>query len=152
MTRKRHLKKTRPNNTGKPDKSKSRAGVALVESLVALMVFALFVTGACKLLMSHKEISDMTRAHYTAVNIAKNRLELVRTFEFEQMDSFLESQVLVDSSGVPDREGNYRRTTAVNMVDTNLMELVITVEIRDRVSLSFNGPNETLTTFFAEYL
>jgi type II secretory pathway pseudopilin PulG len=129
-----------------------RAGMTVIETVVALVIFALFTTGACKLLMSHRRVTDMARDHYTAINIAKNRLELVRTFHFGQVDKFLEDDVIVDASGVPDMLGNYRRTTAVSNVSSNLLELTVTVDIRNRRTLAFNPANQQLSTYFARYL
>ena len=94
----------------------------------------------------------MARAHYTAINIAKNRLELVRRFDFGQLDDFLEDKVVVDASGVPSTEGNYRRSTEVSNVSSNLLELTVTVDIRNRQTLVFNPANEQLSTYFAQYL
>ena len=94
----------------------------------------------------------MARAHYTAVNIAKNRLELVRTFDFDQVTDFIEDKVIVDSSGVPSETGNYRRTTGVSNVSSNLVELTVTVDIRNRQTLEFTPSKEQLSTFFANYL
>jgi type II secretory pathway pseudopilin PulG len=133
-------------------RQRKREGIVIVEMLVALVVFAIFVAGACKLLVSHRQMSDMARAHYTAVNIAKNRLELVRSFEFGQVDGFLEDKVEVDASGAPAELADYRRSTSVIGVSSNIYELAVTVEIRDRKTLQFSGRQEELTTFFAEYL
>jgi len=119
---------------------------------VALTIFAGFSTGACKLLMSHRKIADMARAHYTAINIAKNRLELVRTFDYGQVDDFLENNVVVDASGVPDAVGNYRRSTTVSNVSSNLLELTVTVDLRNRQTLAFTPAKEQVSTYFAEYL
>ena len=132
--------------------SKKCAGVTFVETIVALSLFAVFTTGACKLLLSHRKVSDMAREHYTAINIAKNRMELVRTFDFGQVDDFTEDNVMVDSSGTPDTEGYFRRTTEVSNVSSNLVEITITVDIRNRKTLVFNPANEVLSTYFAEYL
>ena len=126
--------------------------MTIVETLVALAILAVFSTGACKLLLSHRKISDMARAHYTAINIAKNRLELVRRFDFGQVDDFIEDKVLVDASGIPTTEGNYRRTTEISNVSSNLLELTVTVDIRNRKTLVFNPANQQLSTYFANYL
>jgi hypothetical protein len=131
---------------------KKCAGTTMVETVVALALFAVFTTGVCKLLLSHRKVSDMARGHYTAINIAKNRMELVRTFDFGQINDFLEDKVVVDASGTLDTEGLYRRTTEVSNVSSNLMELSITVDIRNRETLAFNPANEKLVTYFAEYL
>ena len=134
------------------NRSKSRAGIALVEALVSLTLLAIFLAGAMKLMLSHHELTDMARAHYTAINIAKNRMELIRTFEFGQVDGFLEDKVSVDASGVPSTLGNFRRSTQVSNVSANLLELSVIVEIRDRKTLGFSGRQEDLSTYFAEYL
>lgn len=133
-------------------KSRNRAGTTIVETLVALSVFAIFSVGSSKLLMSHRRLADMARAHYTAINIAKNRMELVRTFDFGQVDDFLEDQVVVDASGTPSATGNYRRSTKTNSIKTNLIELTVTVEIRNRKTLEFMPAKEEISTYFAEYL
>ncbi len=133
-------------------RSQKRAGMTLVETVVAVAVLAIFSTGACKLLLSHRKISDMTRAHYTAINIAKNRMELVRTFNFDQVDNFIEDKVVVDASGVPNTAGNYRRTTQISTVSSNLLELTVTVDLRNRKTLAFTPAKEVLNTYFAQYL
>lgn len=133
-------------------RSRKRAGMTLVETVVAVSVLAIFSTGACKLLLSHRRMSDMARAHYTAINIAKNRLELVRTFDFAQVGNFIEDKVVVDASGVPSTVGNYRRTTEISTVSDNLLELTVTVDLRNRQTLAFTPAKEVLNTYFADYL
>lgn len=133
----------------RPVNSRSRAGSSVIESLIALVVFALFITGASKLLMVHREITDMAQSHYQAANIAKNRLELIRSFEFEELDRFAEDDVLINSYGIPDSSGRFRRSTTYSNAESNLVELVVAVEIMDRKTLAFNGRNETLKGYFA---
>ena len=79
-------------------------------------------------------------------------MELIRTFDFGQVDAFLEDKVNVDASGLPSTLGNFSRSTQVSNVSSNLLELSVIVEIRDRKTLAFNGIQEDLTTYFAEYL
>ena len=134
------------------EQGRKRTGMTLVETVVAVAVLAIFSTGACKLLLSHRRISDMARAHYTAINIAKNRLELVRTFDFDQVANFIEDKVVVDASGVPSTVGNYRRTTQISAVSDNLLELTVTVDLRNRQTLAFTPAKEVLNTYFAKYL
>ncbi|MEN8254947.1 MAG: hypothetical protein ABFR33_05695 [Verrucomicrobiota bacterium] len=134
------------------EKRRNRAGTTIVETIVALTIFAGFSTGTCKLLMSHRKITDMARAHYTAINIAKNRMELVRTFDFGQVDDFLENNVVVDASGMPDALGNYRRSTTVRNINSNLLELTVTVDLRNRQTLAFTPAKQEVSTYFAKYL
>lgn len=135
-----------------PKKTGKRAGTTLVETIVAISVLAVFSTGACKLLLSHRKVSDSARAHYTAINIAKNRMELVRTFDFGQVNDFLEDKVIINNNGQPNSAGHYRRSTEVSNVNSNLVELTITVDIRNRKTLDFTPAKETLTTYIANYL
>ena len=79
-------------------------------------------------------------------------MELVRTFDYGQVDKFIEDKVIVDASGIPDALGNYRRTTQISNVSSNLLELTVTVDIRNRRTLAFNPANQQLTTYFAHYL
>lgn len=124
----------------------------MIEVLVAVGIFAVYASGACKLILSHRKVSDMARAHYTAANIAKNRLEVIRTFEFDQIPSFAESRVVIDESGLPNNVGNYRRSTKVGSVSSNLLDVVVSVDIRNRETLQFTPAHETIRTFIAHYL
>ena len=131
--------------------SRKRAGTTIVETLVALTIFATFIAGASKALLSHRAIADVTREHYTAVNIAKNRVELARTFNFEDLTNFGETDVLVDALGDPVAAGvgNYRRSTAINLVTNNLVQLIVTVDIRNHKTWAFNGAGQEVESFIS---
>lgn len=149
------MKKTdtthKPNTVQSLEKAKTRTGTTIVETAVALALFAMFMTGACKLLLSHRGAADITREHYTAVNIAKNRVELARTFSFEALAEFGEDDTPVDAFGEPTSAaaGNYRRSTSVNMVTNNLMELTVTVDIRNHKTWGFDGANQEVVSFIS---
>ena len=132
-------------------KNKKRAGTTIVETIVALTIFAGFMAGASKFLLSHRAVADVTREHYTAVNIAKNRIELARTFSFEALSGFDEYEVLVDAFGEPteDDAGNYRRSTEIDMVTNNLVELTITVDIRNHKTWEFEGASQEVKSFIS---
>lgn len=129
-----------------------REGIVLVETMVALTLFGFFMAAASTLVVQHRRLSDMARNHYTAVNIAKNRLELVRTFDFNQVENFVEVDVIVDKGGFPDTEGRYRRSTVVKSIEDNLIQLEVVVEILNRKTLQFDGEREMLSSYFAQYL
>lgn len=136
-----------------PSANRSRKeGIAMVEALLAIVLFALFITGSAKMLLSHRQMTDMARAHYTAINIAKNRLELIRSFDHDQRLDFEESNVLINNHGLPSQTGHYRRSTTFTEVSSNITEVAISVDIRDRKTLKFDGRTETLNSFFALYL
>ncbi|MCF7848660.1 MAG: hypothetical protein K9M45_07420 [Kiritimatiellales bacterium] len=133
-------------------KNRKRAGVSLVETFMAVVIFSMFSTGVCQLVFYHRKMLDTARAHYTAVNIAKNRLERLRSVEFDQIPDFSELQIPVNASGRPETGTPYRRSTTVTTVSTNLYQLDVTVEIQDRETLAFGGSEEKLVSFFSHYL
>jgi len=150
------MEKTYP--TDKPDtvqgleKIRNRAGATLVEALLAMAIFAVFTIGACKLLVSQRKLLDIARDHYTAANIAKNRMELLRTFDFEQIPQLAEDPVRIDGNGIPSTIGHFTRSTIINPLSTNLYELAITVQIQNRKTLEFDTAEETISTYVALHL
>jgi len=131
---------------------RSKAGVTIVEAMVALSIFAVFITGTCKLMVMHRKTLDMARDQYTAVNIAKNRLELARAFDFDQIPELNESPVTVDFKGIPSQDGLFQRTTTVTVLNTNLYELVINVSAKNRETLTFKDSGQTINTYISKHL
>jgi len=125
-------------------------GFTLIEVVVAITILSIAIGGICMLGVLAKEASDKARDHYIAVNIAKNRIEGVQVFDYEQLDRLEESATVVDESGNPSSGGHFRRTTTVSNVKTNLREVVVTVDILDRESVSFAGENEMIRSYVAD--
>lgn len=125
----------------KQNTSKLKSGGTIIETLVALTLFATFLGGAGKLLISHRGLTDVTREHYTASNLAKNRIEEARKFGYAALDDFEESNTRIDSKGATLNSGQiayYRRTTTIEEITENrLKEMVVTVEIKNRKTLIF---------------
>jgi type II secretory pathway pseudopilin PulG len=138
--------------TNRKNRSKSCAGTSVVEVMVALTIFGIFTAGTCQLLVSHRKILDSARDHYIAANLAKDRIELARTFEFEQVPGLAESALVVDESGIASSLGHYRRTTTVTALSTNLYELAITVDIQNRKTLVFSPAEQSVTTYIAKHM
>lgn len=130
----------------------SKEGISLVEVVVALLIFSMCVAGMCWLITMGRRGSDNARGHYTAINIGKNRLERVKTFDFDQMELFAQDNVEIDRSGVADAEGDYRITTTISTVTNDLKEVVVTVDIKDRISRAFEGESETVSTYIADFV
>jgi len=125
-------------------------GFTLVEVMVALFLFGLCVGGICKLLVATKQVSDQARDHYVAVNIAKNRVERARAFDYDQLHLFEEDHVIVGVDGTADSNGRYRRTTEVLTNAIDMVEMVVTIAIRHRETLEFGSEAEMLRTYIAE--
>jgi len=132
----------------KPGRSiRSKAGITIVEVLVSLAIFVVYLTGACKLIVSHRKILDSSRDRYTASNIAKNRYEMTRTMDFSQIPLFAEAPRRVNANGVFSSSGNYLRETTINTVQSNLYEVVVSVSYLNRKTLKFDTAPEEIRTF-----
>lgn len=98
-----------------------------------------------------RELADSSRLHYTAVNIARNRIENARSFDFKDLAYLRESSTVVGVKGSPDANGDFRRTTTIVNVTTNLAQVTVAVEIKNRYTTRFDGKNETVSTYLASY-
>jgi prepilin-type N-terminal cleavage/methylation domain-containing protein len=124
-------------------------GFTLIEALIGIVILSISFSGICGLIVQASKMTSMSHSQYAAVNIAKNRLERARTLDFNDLWSLAEDDVLVDVNGSPDPNGHFRRTTLVTSVETNLTELLITTETRNRVTLQFEQDVVTLSSLFA---
>ncbi|MFC1453380.1 prepilin-type N-terminal cleavage/methylation domain-containing protein [Verrucomicrobiota bacterium] len=128
-------------------------GVTLVEVVVALFIFGILIAGMCQLLTMINEGSDRAREHYTAINIAKNRIERARVMEWDELPFLSETNVPVTASGAPTmQQGNYRRSTIVTSVTYNLIQVAVTVDIRNRKTRQFDGNGETVQSLIADVM
>ena len=132
--------------------SQKIAGMTLVEVVIAVSIFSMCMAGVCSLILQSRRVSNRARAHYVAINIAKNRLEMARTYDYSLLDLFIESNIVVDKNGILVNDGDFRRTTTVTEIKSNLTEMVIMVEIRNRNTWDFSGEEETVQSYFADYL
>lgn len=143
----------RPIAGGPARKRSLRAGMTLVETVVALLVFGICVAGLTSLVLTGRELSNKARDHYTAINIAKNRIELARAYDFERIGDFRESVPRdVNEDGSYSGNGNFRRSTLVATVSTNLVRMSVIVGIRNRRTLAFSGEAESNNTYVARDL
>ncbi|MEI6218896.1 MAG: hypothetical protein WCP86_08345 [bacterium] len=131
--------------------------MTILEVVIALGVFMIASAGICLLIAQSKQLSDGSREHYQAVNLAKNRLERARFLPVSALPMLVESNVYVNVSGamVDEVDANLRRSTAVVAVSSNLTEVIVTVDIRNRATWDFgtgtNGIREVLRTYFTAY-
>jgi Tfp pilus assembly protein PilV len=133
-------------------KNNSNQGMTLIETCVALFVFSACIAGACAVIVKTRELEDTARARYTAVNLAKNRIEQARCFAFVDLDSLAENNTVVGVKGLPDTGGDYRRSTVISLVNPLLKAVIVTVEIRNRYTTKFQGSKETVSTYLADYI
>ena len=133
-------------------------GATIVETIVALTILAVFISGAVRVVMSHRQLTDKARAHYTAINIAKNRVEQVRNMrraDYSQIAAMIESDTLVDKDGdpAPVNQAKYSRTTNISGTSVSeLLEIEVIVKIKDPITLQFKGENEHIRSYMAKLL
>lgn len=123
-----------------------RAGLTLVETVLSIGIMGLFMGGTCAVLLRCKQLNDRARVHYAAVNIAKSRLELARTYEYDLMYALSQDDVVVDKNGVPG-SGDYRISTVITPLSSNLTEIAIDVEVLNRITRRFDGERESVRSY-----
>ena len=134
----------------KVDNSNSKDGFTLIEVVVAIMVLAMCIGGLCQLFVNVHQLSEMSRSHYIAINIAKNRIERAKTLEYSDLALVTENDGPVNVSGAPDNNGFFKVTTELRAAGTNLMEMIVTVGIKNRTTLTFKGEEEQAKTYIAD--
>jgi prepilin-type N-terminal cleavage/methylation domain-containing protein len=128
------------------------AGMTLVEVMVALFIFGISIAGTCSLVFQSRRLVDRSRDHYTAINIGKNRLEKGRSTAFDLLFTLSETNVLVNYAGDPAADSNYRRSTRVTTISSNLIEMVVRVDIKNRKNWSWTGEKEEIKSYYADML
>ncbi len=131
--------------------SGSRNGMTLTEAVVSLFLFALFIACACEVTVVTRQTSDRARFRYIAVNMAKNRLERALTFEYDQVELCELSELVVDKNGSPAVDGNYRLSTTITQTGSDVKTVSVTVDIRNRRSMEFDGESQTLTSYVTPF-
>ncbi len=132
------------------DNTNSKDGFTLIEVVVAILVLAMCIGGLCQLFVNVHQLSEMSRSHYIAINIAKNRIERAKTLEYSDLALVTENDGIVNVSGAPDENGFFKVSTELVAAGTNLMEMIVTVGIKNRIHLDFRGEEEQARTYIAD--
>ena len=110
---------------------KSAKGMTLVETMAAIAIFAIVLTGILNLAVGSMNTGKRAEFAYTAYSLAKNRLETLRSMPYSTLANAAESSVYVDENGVSDPGGAYIRSTAVTPNyngDANLIQMTVSVD------------------------
>lgn len=105
---------------------KNRGGWSLVESLVSTVLLAMSGAVLSTAFLQGMRLGQVSSDYYAAVTIAKNRIERARAFEFRDLPLLAESNVRLDSTGVPDPYGKFTRTTEVDMTHGPSLGRIVT--------------------------
>ena len=90
------------------------AGFTLVEVMVASLIFVMFCVFFLSAAISAMRSQQLACDYYTAMTIARNRIQRAKTFEYSSLPLMSENQVPVDGDGNITTTGIYRRTTIVS--------------------------------------
>ncbi len=108
----------------------TKAGMTLVEVLIASMIIVIFCSGFFLALVSSLKSQWVASNYYKAMNLAKNRIQHARTVDFYTLPLMEESNVRVDEEGNLSITGNYIRNTIVNTNVIPDLLYEITVQIK----------------------
>ncbi len=129
---------------------KSNKGVSLVETMVAILVFGTVMASLLEVTAQSMTMGKRSELSYTAYGIAKNRIETLKSLPFTDAPNAAESNIPVNSLGVPDNFGSFSRTTTVAANysgDTNLVSITVAVDYKVKSVLA-NKPTTVSTVIF----
>ena len=108
-------------------------GISLTEVLFSAVITSIAITGILSVFVQTASIEKVINLQYTAMNIAKDRLEQAKTLKtkggFASLITLTEEDAVVDSSGTRDDIGNFKRTTLVNPYKSNSKLIRIDVSV-----------------------
>jgi prepilin-type N-terminal cleavage/methylation domain-containing protein len=107
-----------------------RAGVTLLEVLIASAIIVIFCSGFFLALITSLKSQWLASTHYRAMNLAKNRIQHARTVDFGTLPLMAEDSVKIDEEGNLSITGQYIRTTTVNTNIVPGLLYEITVQIK----------------------
>lgn len=119
----------------------NKHGLTLVETLVAILVFGIVLVGMLEVCSKGILMGKRSDLSYTAYNLAKNHLEMLKASSFASLGNADETDTLLDPAGVPDPEGQYKRNTEVTTNyngDADLAAVTVTVDYEVKGTFSEN--------------
>ena len=96
---------------------KEKRGITLTEVLFSVAIISLVVVSVLLIFAQTVDMSRRVDHEYIATNIAKSRLERARTViassGFDSLPDLEEDDTILDEDGMPDPNGDFKRTTTV---------------------------------------
>lgn len=91
----------------------------IVEVLCVFACVGIIFAAASELLVFSMWMQDHMDARLTATDLAKNRLERLRSLDYSELSEMREFYVRVNAEGTPDAKGGYYRTTIIGPDDSS---------------------------------
>lgn len=143
----------------------ARAGLSIVEVLIATLLLSLVLGSAYPLLSQALWLMRSARDHYVASTICLARIERARDLDFALLSVMHEPSpgtyvdqdgvpLALGANGLPAQAANYRRSTQVttNSPSSGLTQVQVTTQILNRKTGVFDGSAETMSCIFTHYL
>lgn len=131
-------------------------GFGFIEVVFAVAILAVALAGAYTMVVQCKRMLLLARDHYVATTLCLARIERARDVDYPLLVLMRENRpgTVVNQEGVPDDEGNFRRTTAVQPDPMKgITTMKVTVTIRNRKTGRFDVANkEEISNHYTEYL
>ncbi len=91
----------------------NKKGATLIEVLGSTMVFLIAIAALLGVYIQAINMAKRAGYTYTAYNLAKNKIEQIKTKAFSALILENETNTLVNAEGDADASGEYQRTTVV---------------------------------------
>lgn len=130
-------------------KLKCSKGFSLIELSIALMIATVFVLGIFSLYSQSIVSTKKMNERFIALNLAKNRLERLRSFEYAVLPTANETDAYLNQQGSADPDGAYLRNTTIATDYNGMADLTqVTVTVDYKMKGQFTGNPVVLTTVF----
>ena len=106
-------------------------GSTLAETMVAIVLFGIVLVGILDVCAQNMLMGKRSDLAFNAYSLAKNHLETLKSLSFSSLSSAVETDTIVDATGVSDSDGTFKRNTTVTTnytSDANLVQVSVTVD------------------------
>ena len=131
-------------------KKLNKRGMTIIETIIALAILAITVTGACRILVATWRLADRATDQRIATQILQNRIEKLQLSEFDDLDMWAVDKLVVDDIGQPDVSGHYRLSTSIEHTYTNMVKITVGVEVLNRKTLEFTAGGDKLSIYLSD--
>jgi len=129
--------------------------MTLIEIVVATALIGLIIAGMLGVLIQNITLGQSADYAYVAMNLAKSRIERLREVRrdkgYADLINWQETDVIVNRNGVPDLQGDFKRTTIVNSAYAANLTM-ITVRVKYKSGGVFTGVQTELVTLISPYI
>ena len=137
-----------------PEKRRGRAGMTLLEIMIASALMLLFVGVALAVLTQTARTLDQVQVRTEAAALAWSRLERARHIDYTALDTLVEPTpgIRINALGQPDEGGRFiRNTTLAEVAGALPMQHVrVSVQVLDRDGTTVRGEPEIMETIITQ--